>query len=112
MGFGWLNLVGDVNITNGTYRINGVPITAGGGSQTPWTGPIDGAGFNLSNAGKVSIGTANEIGALTVASAIIGFPNGIVSAAYTSLGDFQGAASLYLIKHRGTPSAPAAVQPG
>lgn len=29
MAFGSLNLIGDINLTNGEYRINGVPISVG-----------------------------------------------------------------------------------
>lgn len=50
-----LDVTGDCNIT-GTYRVNGVPLATGGGSQTPWTSTIDGAGHELHNAGNIGIG--------------------------------------------------------
>jgi hypothetical protein len=43
-----LDVVGDVN-TTGVYRVNGVPLTTGAESQTPWLSDIDGGGFNLTN---------------------------------------------------------------
>lgn len=53
-----LDITGDCNIS-GTYRVNGVPISTGGGqAQTPWLSNIDGGGFNLSNTSRVSVGTA------------------------------------------------------
>lgn len=33
---------------------NGVSLTPGGGSQTPWTSNINGAGYNLSGAGSIT----------------------------------------------------------
>jgi hypothetical protein len=54
-----LDVVGDVNIT-GSYRVNGTPITSGGGAQTPWTSDIDAASFHLNNA--LGIGVGNPAG--------------------------------------------------
>ena len=50
-----LDVVGDVNIT-GVYRVNGVPLATGGGSQTPWTSDIDAGGFKLNNLQGIGIG--------------------------------------------------------
>lgn len=50
-----LDIVGDCNIT-GAYRVNGTPITTGGGSQTPWTSAIDAGSFVLNNCGGIGIG--------------------------------------------------------
>ncbi len=56
-----LDVTGDVNIS-GTYRVNGVPISAGGsGSQTPWASDIDAASFQLKNAGRVAIGNTGAV---------------------------------------------------
>jgi hypothetical protein len=41
-----MDIAGDVNIT-GAFRVNGVPITAGGGAQTPWVSDITGGGYRL-----------------------------------------------------------------
>jgi len=43
-----LDVNGDCNIT-GQYLVNGVPISTGGGSQTPWLQDVDAAGFSLIN---------------------------------------------------------------
>jgi hypothetical protein len=60
-----LDVNGDCNLTGGVYRINGVPISTGGGAQTPWTNNIDGAGFNLYSLSRIAIGmpTADDLGA-------------------------------------------------
>lgn len=47
-----LDVSGDCNIT-GVYRVNGVPISTGGASQTPWLSNIDGAGYALDNTGWI-----------------------------------------------------------
>jgi hypothetical protein len=52
-----LDVQGDCNLTGGVYRVNGVPISAGGGgSQTPWLSDIDAANKNLNNAAGIGIG--------------------------------------------------------
>lgn len=43
-----LDVVGDINCT-GQFRVNGAPISGGGGSQTPWISDIDAASFKLNN---------------------------------------------------------------
>lgn len=45
-----------INIRTGCFAINGTCLSTsgGGGSQTPWTSNIDGAGFNLTNAGSLT----------------------------------------------------------
>lgn len=50
-----VDVAGDINCT-GAVRINGTSITAGGGSQTPWTGNINAATFQLQNVGSVGSG--------------------------------------------------------
>jgi hypothetical protein len=60
-----LDVVGDINYT-GTLRLNGAPVSIGGGAQTPWTSDIDAATFTLKNAGRVGIGTATPAQALHV----------------------------------------------
>ena len=52
-----LDVTGDCNLSAGSvYRINGVPIsTGGGGSQSPWTSNIDAAGYFLSDVGRVDL---------------------------------------------------------
>ena len=47
-----LDITGDINIT-GLYRVNGVPISTGGGgiAQTPWLSNIDADGYNLTDLG-------------------------------------------------------------
>lgn len=54
-----LDVAGDVNVT-GVYRINGVPLSTGGGSQTPWTSNIDGANFALNSVQRIGIGAAAD----------------------------------------------------
>jgi hypothetical protein len=65
-----LDVAGDVNIT-GAFRVNGVPIGAGGAPQTPWTSNIDAAGFALTNAGAISAASVTAAGAIAGASAAI-----------------------------------------
>ena len=50
-----LDVTGDVN-TTGVYRVNGVPISTGGGAQTPWTSDIDAASFALNNVSWLGVG--------------------------------------------------------
>jgi hypothetical protein len=45
------------------------PVAAGGQGQTPWLTNIDGAAFNLNNAGAIGVGTVSGPHALTVQSA-------------------------------------------
>lgn len=47
-----LDVSGDCNIT-GNYKVNGVNISTGTGSQTPWLSDIAGNGFGLSNASYI-----------------------------------------------------------
>lgn len=56
-----LDVLGDVNIS-GSYRVNGVPLAIGGGSQTPWTSDIDGNTKRLTNVAELIIGTATDAG--------------------------------------------------
>jgi hypothetical protein len=49
-----LNVAGDCNVT-GVYRINGVPLSTGGGSQTPWLTDIDGGGKSLTNCSSITL---------------------------------------------------------
>ena len=37
------------------------PVAAGGGSQTPWRSAIDAAGFNLGNAGRISVQNSGAV---------------------------------------------------
>ena len=67
-----LNIAG---LANGCLQITGGLVSSSGascggsGSQSPWTQPIDGAGFNLANVGTIGIGTSSPYqGALTVDS--------------------------------------------
>lgn len=64
-----LDVVGDINIT-GVYRVNGVPISTGGGgqAQTPWLSNIDAAQFSLSNIPNIS----NAAGDLVLSSGVDG----------------------------------------
>jgi len=56
-----LSVNGDCNLQGGVYRVNGVPIsTGGGGSQTPWTQNIDGGGFTLNNVSQIGVGTTTQ----------------------------------------------------
>ena len=48
-----LEVAGDVNLRDGVYRINGVPIGEGA-EQTPWESDIDAANYSLSNANDIS----------------------------------------------------------
>jgi hypothetical protein len=60
------------NITTGCYAKNNVCISGGAGAaQTPWTGNIDGAGFNLSNAGIIT-GTELDATSTTATSTFAG----------------------------------------
>jgi hypothetical protein len=67
---------GDVNIT-GQYFVNGAPISGGGGggSQTPWTGDVDAAGFALNSASAVRI---QPSGALSTGNVTFPDKNGTV----------------------------------
>jgi len=71
-GVGYINVAGDVNITdpggaNGyTYRINGVPINTGGGSK--WTSGAAGAIFYT--AGNVGIKNSNPAYTLDINGSI------------------------------------------
>jgi hypothetical protein len=49
-----LDVVGDCNIT-GQYLVNGVPLSTGGGSQTPWLTDIQAAAYGLYNAGVITV---------------------------------------------------------
>ena len=56
-----LDIAGDCNIT-GTYRVNGVAIGGGSGSQTPWTSDHDAASHNLNSLSALGIGTSSSPG--------------------------------------------------
>ena len=62
-----LDVTGDVNYT-GVLRNNGVPVTFGG-SQTPWTSNINAAGFTLTNAGAIGVGTPTPSAAVHLVNA-------------------------------------------
>jgi hypothetical protein len=49
-----LDIVGNCNIT-GQYLVNGVPLSTGGGSQTPWLTDIQAAAHGLYNAGVITV---------------------------------------------------------
>lgn len=48
-----LDVVGSINCT-GQYLQNGVPISSGGGSQSPWTGDVDAAGHSLNDVDAIT----------------------------------------------------------
>jgi hypothetical protein len=59
-----LEVAGDMNLTSGVYRINGVAIST---AQTPWTSNIDAASFNLNNVTGIGIGqSAPSVGGIGV----------------------------------------------
>lgn len=67
-GSGRIDVPSDLNLTGSAppvYRINGTPLSLGQ-NQTPWLSNIDGAGFNLNNAGAIGIGTNNPVFRLVV----------------------------------------------
>jgi hypothetical protein len=98
-----LDIVGNCNIT-GQYLVNGVPLSTGGGSQTPWTQNIAGGGFNLTGTGRVAIGTTNMgSNMLTVEAAAdhvlgirgdpasFGLPTGLLGPIFQGLNSAQNA---------------------
>ena len=79
-----LDVLGDVNVS-GVFRINGVPLSTGGGgsgSQTPWISNIDAQTFELHNVSKIGVGTPTPhaslhvtLGAIFGADGSLGSPN-------------------------------------
>jgi hypothetical protein len=59
-----LDIAGDCNVT-GAFRINGVPLSTGGGSQTPWTSDIEAATFSLRNVGDIYVSNTAAVSAAT-----------------------------------------------
>jgi hypothetical protein len=52
-----LDVGGDVNVS-GVYRVNGTPLSIGGGqAQTPWESNIDADDYQLLQVGRIGIGT-------------------------------------------------------
>jgi hypothetical protein len=66
-----LDVAGDVNCT-GVFRIGGVPVSGGGGSQTPWAQDIDGGGYNLYRVGNISVGALTASESVTTGLLIMG----------------------------------------
>ena len=62
-----LDVMGDVNIT-GNYRVGGIIFSGGGGAgaQSPWLGPVVGAGNPLTDVSSIAIGATVANNALTV----------------------------------------------
>jgi hypothetical protein len=65
-----VDVTGDVNIT-GVYRVNGVPISTGGGgqNQSPWLSNINAANYNLYSVGNLGVGTASPQALIHAAAA-------------------------------------------
>jgi hypothetical protein len=65
-----LDVAGDINIPSASaFRVGGVPISTGVGSQTPWLTDIDGGGHTLANVSAVH--DVNEITTPGAASKLI-----------------------------------------
>ena len=65
------NIYGYGAVINSAGQWVGQPIAAAGNSQSPWTGPINGNGQSLSNAGAISASSLSVSGAVNAASAAI-----------------------------------------
>lgn len=55
-----VDVSGDVNVT-GAFRVNGVALATGGQPQTPWAQNINGAFYQLQNAGAIGVGVTPQV---------------------------------------------------
>jgi hypothetical protein len=83
--------------TNSTGKIIASTTCSGGsgGSQTPWTSNINGAGYNLTNVanistvGSVTVGSSGTLGTVNISSSAIGNTNGLIIQNGAVSGDTQ-----------------------